>query len=168
MSEELASLRAEAARLRTENLLLRGDLLVLSEEERDRLGMRGLIPARHRTLEQCAALVLQRLRNTTVPLERYLFLMDVHDSDPELFYHVLSRNLDEVAPFIVRGKPGTASSAPADPLFLHLQASQAHTRAHFLRGRGAASSRSTRRPWARRASRSARSTGTRAASSSTA
>jgi malate dehydrogenase (oxaloacetate-decarboxylating)(NADP+) len=71
-----------------------------TEEERDALGLRGLLPAHVSTQEQQAARVLENLRRKATDIEKYAFLVSLQDGNESLFYRVIMDNLEELVPLI--------------------------------------------------------------------
>jgi malate dehydrogenase (oxaloacetate-decarboxylating)(NADP+) len=71
-----------------------------TEAERDRLGLRGLLPARVSTQEVQVARVLENIRRKTIDIERYIFLISLQDRNENLFYRVVMENLEEMMPII--------------------------------------------------------------------
>jgi malate dehydrogenase (oxaloacetate-decarboxylating)(NADP+) len=92
--------------------LLRDPLLnkgtAFSEEERDCLGLRGLLPASLLTLEQQAQRVMDNLRHLPDDLEKYVALNALHDRNETLFFRVLCDNIDEVQPLVYTPTVGLA------------------------------------------------------------
>ena len=71
-----------------------------TEAERDRLGLRGLLPARVSTQEGQVARVLENIRRKTSDIEKYIFLISLQDRNENLFYRVVMENLEEMMPLI--------------------------------------------------------------------
>jgi malate dehydrogenase (oxaloacetate-decarboxylating)(NADP+) len=71
-----------------------------TEAERDRLGLRGLLPARVSTQEGQMARVLENIRRKTSDIEKYIFLISLQDRNENLFYRVVMENLEEMMPLI--------------------------------------------------------------------
>jgi len=71
-----------------------------TEAERDRLGLRGLLPARVSTQETQVMRVLENIRRKTVDIEKYIYLVSLQDRNENLFYRVVMDNLDEMMPII--------------------------------------------------------------------
>ena len=84
--------------------LLRDPLLnkgtAFSEQERDVLGLRGLLPAHVLSLEEQAVRVLNNLRHLPDDLEKYVALNALHDRNEALFLRVVCDNIDEIQPLI--------------------------------------------------------------------
>jgi len=92
--------------------LLRDPLLnkgtAFSEEERDRRGLRGLLPAHMLTLEAQAKRVLENMRRMPDDLEKYVSLNALHDRNETLFFRVVCDNIDEIQPLIYTPTVGLA------------------------------------------------------------
>ena len=79
-----------------------------SLEERDALGLRGLVPPRVVKLEEQVARVMENYRRKTDPLEKFIFLTSLHDRNETLYYKVLMDNLMEMTPIVYTPVVGTA------------------------------------------------------------
>ncbi len=79
-----------------------------TREERDELGLRGLIPYAVSTLESQTERVLENLRRKENDIEKYIFLMSLHDRNERLFHHVVVENIDEILPLIYTPTVGQA------------------------------------------------------------
>lgn len=79
-----------------------------TEEERDKLGLRGLLPPRVATEEEQIQRVMGNLRAKTSPLERYIFLMALMDRNETLFYRTVLEYLEELMPVIYTPTVGLA------------------------------------------------------------
>jgi malate dehydrogenase (oxaloacetate-decarboxylating)(NADP+) len=79
-----------------------------TEEERDQLGLRGLLPPR--VLSQDAQLekVLESFRGKTSDLEKYVYLMSLQDRNERLFYQLVTAHLAETLPIIYTPTVGQA------------------------------------------------------------
>ena len=92
--------------------LLRDPLLnkgtAFSEEERDALGLRGLLPAHLLSMEEQAARVLKNLRGLPDDLEKYVVLNALHDRNEALFFRVVCDNIDEIQPLVYTPTVGLA------------------------------------------------------------
>lgn len=92
--------------------LLRDPLLnkgtAFSEQERDALGLRGLLPAHVLSQEQQALRVMTNLRRLPDDLEKYVALTALHDRNEALFFRVVCDNIDEIQPLIYTPTVGLA------------------------------------------------------------
>lgn len=71
-----------------------------TEEERDRLGLRGLLPPRVFTQEEQEDRILANLRSLDEPLDRYLALVALLDRNERLFYRTIIDHLAEFLPVV--------------------------------------------------------------------
>jgi malate dehydrogenase (oxaloacetate-decarboxylating)(NADP+) len=71
-----------------------------SEQERDVLSLRGLLPPRVHTLEEQVLLVQRNLKRKPGDLERYNFLMNLRETNETLFNRVLLDGLEDLLPII--------------------------------------------------------------------
>ena len=62
-------------------------------EERDALGLRGLIPPFVADMEEQVQRAMENYRHKTDPLDKYIFLTALHDRNVTLFYRVLMEHL---------------------------------------------------------------------------
>jgi malate dehydrogenase (oxaloacetate-decarboxylating)(NADP+) len=79
-----------------------------SETERERLGLRGLLPPCVLTMQAQADRVLTNLRNLPTDLDRYVALNALHDRNETLFFRVVCDNIDEIQPIIYTPTVGLA------------------------------------------------------------
>jgi len=79
-----------------------------TEQERDALGLRGLLPAHVLSLELQAERVLTNLRRLPDDLEKYVALNALHDRNETLFFRVVCDNIDEIQPLIYTPTVGLA------------------------------------------------------------
>jgi malate dehydrogenase (oxaloacetate-decarboxylating)(NADP+) len=77
-------------------------------EERQTLGIHGLLPARIKTLEEQAENCMRNLRRYTDPLNQYMYLVDLLDRNEKLFYKLLSENTMELMPIVYTPTVGLA------------------------------------------------------------
>ena len=76
--------------------------------ERDRLGIRGLVPPRTLTLEVQAAKVKSAIDLKTDPLEKHTFLAELQDRNEVLYFRILMDHLEELAPIVYTPTVGRA------------------------------------------------------------
>ncbi|MBI3704616.1 MAG: NAD-dependent malic enzyme [Rhizobiales bacterium] len=92
--------------------LLRDPLLnkgtAFTEQERDRLGLRGLLPAHVQSMKAQAERVMTNLRNLPNDLEKYVALNALHDRNEALFFRIVCDNIDEIQPLIYTPTVGLA------------------------------------------------------------
>jgi malate dehydrogenase (oxaloacetate-decarboxylating) len=79
-----------------------------SESERAALGLIGLIPAGHMTLEEQVSRVYAQYRRQTTDLARNVLMTEVHDRNEVLFYRLLAGHLSEMLPIIYTPTVGQA------------------------------------------------------------
>ena len=71
-----------------------------TKEERQLLGLRGLLPYSIITQEVQERRVMQNLRTKDSNIEKYIFLSALQDRNERLYYHVIMNNLEELLPII--------------------------------------------------------------------
>ena len=80
-----------------------------SEEEREALGLRGLLPPRVFTQEEQVRRILANLRRMEErPLDQYLYLIDLVDRNEQLFYRTVIDNLPALLPVLYTPTVGEA------------------------------------------------------------
>ncbi len=79
-----------------------------TEEEREKLGLRGLLPPRVHTQDSQVIRVRENLRRKPSDLERYIFMMALLDRNETLFYRLLQDNLEELMPIVYTPTVGQA------------------------------------------------------------
>jgi malate dehydrogenase (oxaloacetate-decarboxylating)(NADP+) len=79
-----------------------------TEEERDALGIRGLLPPRVSTIERQLVRVLGNIRRKATNLEKYIFLTGLQDRNMTLFYRVLMEHIEELTPIVYTPTVGEA------------------------------------------------------------
>jgi malate dehydrogenase (oxaloacetate-decarboxylating) len=79
-----------------------------NDDERRELGVTGLIPSGHVTLDQQVARVYAQYLQQTTDLARNVYLTDVHDRNEVLFYRLLTSHLNEMLPIVYTPTVGQA------------------------------------------------------------
>ena len=87
-------------------LLNRGT--AFTDEERDRLGLHGLLPSHVATLDGQIDRRLAVLRAFSTSFEKYAFLRDLQDTNETLFYALVARHRRELLPLIYTPTVGEA------------------------------------------------------------
>jgi len=80
-----------------------------SFEERDQLGLRGLLPEGVESLQQQMGRVLKNFAAKSSDLERYIFLMALQDRNETLFYSTVLSHLKATLPIIYTPTVGEAA-----------------------------------------------------------
>ncbi|EKU71966.1 malolactic enzyme [Selenomonas sp. F0473] len=71
-----------------------------TEEERDRLGLRGLLPPAVQTLEEQATQAYELYRKKASPLQKREYLMRIFSINRTLFFKVFSEHVEEMMPIV--------------------------------------------------------------------
>lgn len=79
-----------------------------TEDERDALKLRGLLPPRVHTMAEQELRVLGNLREKSTDLEKYLYLIALQDRNENLFYRVVMNHIEEMMPLIYTPTVGQA------------------------------------------------------------
>jgi malate dehydrogenase (oxaloacetate-decarboxylating) len=78
------------------------------DDERRELGVTGLIPSGHVTLDQQCTRVYAQYRRQSTDLARNVYLTEVHDRNEVLFYRLLTSHLSEMLPIVYTPTVGLA------------------------------------------------------------
>jgi len=76
--------------------------------ERERLGVRGLVPPRYFTIEEQSKKIWAQNKALAEPLDRWSHLQDLKDRNETLFYRLVKDNIEELAPIIYTPTVGDA------------------------------------------------------------
>lgn len=98
--------RKDARAILADPLLNKGT--AFTEEERDYLGLHGLLPSHVASLEGQIDRRIAVLRAFTTPFEKYAFLRDLQDTNETLFYALLARHRSELLPLVYTPTVGEA------------------------------------------------------------
>ncbi len=79
-----------------------------TEEERNQLGLRGLLPPRVHTQAEQVIRVMENFRKKPTDLERYIYMIALQDRNETLFYRVVMDNLESMMPIIYTPTVGQA------------------------------------------------------------
>ncbi|NVL89689.1 MAG: NAD-dependent malic enzyme [Desulfobacterales bacterium] len=79
-----------------------------TEEERDALGLRGLLPPRVCTQDEQVMRVLENFRRKPTDLEKYIFMAALQVRNETMFYRVVMDYIEEMAPIIYTPTVGQA------------------------------------------------------------
>jgi len=82
--------------------------MAFSLEERQTLGIHGLLPPRIKTLDEQAENCMRNLRRFQDPLNQYMYMVDLLDRNERLFYKLLSENTMELMPIVYTPTVGLA------------------------------------------------------------
>jgi len=77
-------------------------------EERQTLGIHGLLPPRIKSQEEMADHSMRNLRRFEDPLNKYMYMADLLERNEKLFYKVLSENTAELMPIVYTPTVGLA------------------------------------------------------------
>jgi len=98
---DLQGYKLLGARLFTKDLAFR-------DEERDALGLRGMLPDRVQTIEEQVQLEWEHVARKEDALEKYIGLAALQDRNATLFYRLLADHLDELMPVVYTPTVGQA------------------------------------------------------------
>jgi malate dehydrogenase (oxaloacetate-decarboxylating)(NADP+) len=87
---------------------LRNRGTAFSVDERERLGLRGLLPPRVESITEQVARVVDEVRRKQTPIEQYLYLASVQDDNETLFHRALVDDFHELLPIVYTPTVGQA------------------------------------------------------------
>lgn len=79
-----------------------------TKEERERLGLRGLLPAKICNSKIQNERILRNFSRKESDIEKYIFLTSLHERNERLFYQVICNNIEEMMPIIYTPTVGQA------------------------------------------------------------
>lgn len=79
-----------------------------TEEERDALGLRGLLPPRVFSQEEQVNRVLGNVRRKATDFEKYLYMTDLQERNEALFFRVVMDHIEEMMPILYTPTVGQA------------------------------------------------------------
>ena len=79
-----------------------------TEEERDRFGLRGLLPPRTLTQDAQVEKVLENFRAAGSAIQQHIYLISLQDRNERLFYRVVVDHIDDMLPIIYTPTVGLA------------------------------------------------------------
>ncbi len=79
-----------------------------TSQEREELGLHGLLPPAACTIEQQLERVYENFSSKTSEIEKYIFLTALHDRNETLFFRALHEHIDEMMPIIYTPVVGEA------------------------------------------------------------
>merc|ERR1719431_433112 len=82
--------------------------MAFSLEERQTLGIHGMLPARIKTMDEQAENCMRNFRRFQDPLNQYMYMVDLLDRNEKLFYKLLSENTMEPMPIVYTPTVGLA------------------------------------------------------------
>ncbi len=77
-------------------------------EERDHLGLRGLLPPRYHTIQEQLDRVYENYGYKNTDLEKYVYLIGLLNRNETLFYRLLAEHLEEMMPVVYTPTVGLA------------------------------------------------------------
>ena len=82
-------------------------------EERDHLGLHGLLPSGVETIEQQVARCYEQFKAKGSDVEKWVFLTQLHDSNEVLFYRLVGEHVHEMLPIVYTPRSGRRSRSSA-------------------------------------------------------
>jgi malate dehydrogenase (oxaloacetate-decarboxylating)(NADP+) len=87
---------------------LRNKGTAFTAEERERLGLAGVLPPRVETIQEQVARVLANVRAQPSPMAKFGYLAALQDENETLFFRTLIENLEELVPIVYTPTVGQA------------------------------------------------------------
>ena len=98
-----------------------------TEEEREKYNIKGLLPSAVKTIDEQEALVYEMAKSIQDNLDKYLFLMNLYNTNRTLFYYTVGKHVTEFLPIIYTPTIGDAVmnysktfDTPKDAVFLSI------------------------------------------------
>lgn len=98
-----------------------------TEEEREKYNIKGLLPSAIKTIDEQEALVYEMTKSIQDNLDKYLFLMNLYNTNRTLFYYTVGKHVTEFLPIIYTPTIGDAVmnysktfDTPKDAVFLSI------------------------------------------------
>jgi malate dehydrogenase (oxaloacetate-decarboxylating)(NADP+) len=82
--------------------------IAFTRAERDRLGLRGLLPHHVATQRELVARVMESLRESPRDIDRYMALSSLQERNERLFYRTVIDHIEEIMPLIYTPTVGEA------------------------------------------------------------
>ena len=79
-----------------------------TEDEREALGLKGLLPDRVHSMAEQELRAVSNIREKHTDLEKYLYLVSLQDRNENLYYRVIMNNIEEMMPLIYTPTVGKA------------------------------------------------------------
>lgn len=99
-------IRARGIAVLDDPMLNRGTAFTM--DERDHLGLRGLLPPSVETIEQQVDRCYEQFNSKRSDVEKWVFLSQLHDSNEVLFYRLVGEHVHEMLPIVYTPTVGTA------------------------------------------------------------
>ena len=81
--------------------------LSFDQDERDRLGLRGLLPPMVNTMEKQSRRVLQQLEENPDNESKNMYLQELQNRNETLYFNLLVNNIEKIAPLVYTPTVGT-------------------------------------------------------------
>lgn len=79
-----------------------------SEREREQFNLEGLLPYKIETIEEQSARAYQQLNSFSSDIDKHIFLRNIQDTNETLYFHLVSKHLEEIMPLIYTPTVGQA------------------------------------------------------------